>query len=48
MGWWETLGDDELEARLRQRGLPDRVVAALVADRDDDAIAAGIAEVLDG
>lgn len=32
--WWEVLGDDELRARLEQRGLPQAVVDRLVAGRE--------------
>lgn len=43
---WETLGDDEVRARLEQRGLDRASASILVEGRDCEECAAIIGEVL--
>lgn len=46
--WWDDLSDDELEARLTNRRLPADRVTWLIAERDDDDVAATIHAHLEG
>ena len=44
---WDDLGDDELHARLMQRGLDATSAGRLVVDRDEATAAVLITETLD-
>lgn len=44
--WWAELSDDELESRLDQRGLICPAPPVVVADREDEQVAAFITELL--
>ncbi len=44
--WWSELSDDELRARLVQRGIDDSAARLLVSHREDPPAATMIAELL--
>lgn len=44
--WWDDLGDDELNARLVQRGIPVDKAQALVANRELDVVRSRLEELL--
>jgi hypothetical protein len=44
--WWSELSDDELRARLVQRGVDDSTARLLVAHREDPLAAKMIVELL--
>ena len=46
--WWSELSDDELRARLVQRGVDESAARFLVAHREDTVAAKMIAELLGG
>jgi hypothetical protein len=46
--WWSELSDDELRARLVQRGVDEPTTRFLVAHREEPLAAAMIVELLDG
>ena len=45
--WWSDLSDDELRARLVQRGVADAAARFLVTHREDPLAAKTIGELLD-
>lgn len=46
--WWSELSDDELRARLVQRGVDESAARLLVTHREDALAAKMIAELLGG
>jgi hypothetical protein len=46
--WWSELSDDELRARLVQRGVDESAARSLVTHREDPVGAKMIAELLGG
>jgi hypothetical protein len=46
--WWSDLSDDELRARLVQRGADESAARFLVTHREDPLAARAIADLLDG
>jgi hypothetical protein len=46
--WWSELSDDELRARLVQRGVDESAARLLVTHREDPLAAKMIAELLGG
>ena len=46
--WWSDLSDDELRARLVQRGVDESTARFLVAHREEPLAAAMIVELLEG